>query len=243
MCCHDGIIISLWCKGLNESCKTEELYAAAECYRYRLHLVVDDLSYIWCQLIILILLWCISSHNIDLPSAFICKWNAVLWQSCGASIFASKLRTSVGHSALVHRHYCLRGTQEHMWDDLLYAHAGAAIDGHLSSWWWLAVGSEVLLMRWNLFAVASPSTIRNQKLSVQRPCCIISFDILPSRRPMTMMSGVLESSHQALSIRRIISLIGRLLRIVQAKKWVTFRRARLDPQPHQEFQSSRSIFD
>ena len=62
--------------------------------------------------------------------AFICKWNAVLWQSCGASIFASKLRTSVGHSALVHRHYCLRGTQEHMWDDLLYAHAGAAIDGH-----------------------------------------------------------------------------------------------------------------
>ena len=131
MCCHDGIIISLWCKGLNESCKTEELYAAAECYRYRLHLVVDvDLSYIWCQLIILILLWCISSHNIDLPSAFICKWNAVLWQSCGASIFASKLRTSVGHSALVHRHYCLRGTQEHMWDDLLYAHAGAAIDGH-----------------------------------------------------------------------------------------------------------------
>ena len=47
MCCHDGIIISLWCKGLNESCKTEELYAAAEGYRYRLHLVVDvDLSYI-----------------------------------------------------------------------------------------------------------------------------------------------------------------------------------------------------
>eukprot|EP00984_Skeletonema_dohrnii_P026494 scaffold15854_cov83-Skeletonema_dohrnii-CCMP3373.AAC.2 len=30
------------------------------------------------------------------------------------------------------------------------------------------------------------------------------------RRPMTMMSGVLESSRQALSIGRIISLIGRL---------------------------------
>jgi len=60
---------------------------------------------------------------------------------------------------------------------------------------------------------------------------------------MRSMSGVLESSHQALSIRRIISLIGRLLRIVQAKKGVTFRRARLDPQPHPEFQSSRSIFD
>ena len=45
MCCHDGIIIRWWCKGLNESCKTEELYAAAECYRYRLHLVVVvDLS-------------------------------------------------------------------------------------------------------------------------------------------------------------------------------------------------------
>eukprot|EP00985_Skeletonema_marinoi_P009320 scaffold4337_cov103-Skeletonema_marinoi.AAC.1 len=29
--------------------------------------------------------------------------------------------------------------------------------------------SAVLLMRWNLFAVASPSTIRNQKLSLQRP--------------------------------------------------------------------------
>ena len=46
MCCHDGIIVSWWCKGLNESCKTEELYAAAEGYRYRLHLVdVVDLSY------------------------------------------------------------------------------------------------------------------------------------------------------------------------------------------------------
>jgi len=30
------------------------------------------------------------------------------------------------------------------------------------------------------------------------------------RRPMTMMSGVLESSRQALSIGRIVGLIGRL---------------------------------
>ena len=83
--------------------------------------------------------------------------------------------------------------------------------GIISSWWWLAeVGSEVLLMRWNLFAVASPSTIRNQKLSVQRPCCIISFDILPSRRPMRSMSGVLERWEQALSIGRTCSFIGRL---------------------------------
>ena len=34
--------------------------------------------------------------------------------------------------------------------------------------------------------------------------------ILSSRRPMTMMTGVLESSRQALSIRYTWSLIGRL---------------------------------
>eukprot|EP00957_Ditylum_brightwellii_P124332 9476476-Ditylum_brightwellii.AAC.1 len=36
----------------------------------------------------------------------------------------------------------------------------------------------------------------------------VSFDILPPSRPMRSMSGVLESSHQALSIRRIAGLIG-----------------------------------
>ncbi len=35
--------------------------------------------------------------------------------------------------------------------------------------------------------------------------------ILPSKQPMKAMSVVLESSHRALSIGRIISLIGRLL--------------------------------
>eukprot|EP00986_Skeletonema_menzelii_P010078 scaffold4745_cov129-Skeletonema_menzelii.AAC.2 len=38
-----------------------------------------------------------------------------------------------------------------------------------------------------------------------------SADILPSSGPMTTISGVLESSRQALSIRRIFSLIGPFL--------------------------------
>ncbi len=39
----------------------------------------------------------------------------------------------------------------------------------------------------------------------------VSFDILSPSRPIRTMSGVLESSNQALSIRRIMGLIGRLL--------------------------------
>jgi len=48
---------------------------------------------------------------------------------------------------------------------------------------------------WNL-ATTSPQNDNNGRSS--------------PRRPMTMMSGVLKSSHQALSIGRIVSLIGRL---------------------------------
>ena len=139
-----------------------------------------------------------------------------------ASIFASKLRTSVGHSALVHRqYYCSRGTQEHMWDDLLYAHAGAAIDGHISSWWWLSeVGSEVLLMRWNLFAVASPSTIRNQKLSVQRPCWLylLISCLLGGQWGRWVAFSKAESKLYRLGV--LVASLDDFLGIIQAKKGV-----------------------
>jgi hypothetical protein len=61
-------------------------------------------------------------------------------------------------------------------------------------------------MRWNLFDVASPPT----KIYRCNHHVVVSFNIFPSRRSMRSIRGVLESSRAALSMRRIISLNGRL---------------------------------
>ena len=56
---------------------------------------------------------------------------------------------------------------------------------------------------------------RHQQSTKQdRGTMLISYGILPSSRPMRTISGVLESSRAALSIRRIIRPNGRLLTIV-----------------------------
>ena len=53
---------------------------------------------------------------------------------------------------------------------------------------------------------------KNQKLKQPRWTMLpLVADIFPTTRPMTAISSVLESSHQALSIRHIFSPIGRLL--------------------------------
>mmetsp|Transcript_8731 Transcript_8731/g.17485 ORF Transcript_8731/g.17485 Transcript_8731/m.17485 type:complete len:92 (+) Transcript_8731:29-304(+) len=51
---------------------------------------------------------------------------------------------------------------------------------------------------------------QHHQQSTNKIVCI-SYGILPSSRPMRTISGVLESSRAALSIRRIVGLVGALL--------------------------------
>ena len=105
--------------------------------------------------------------------------------------------------------------------------------------------SCIPMMRWASFLVVAwqiKIIIKmHGALHYTRYTLCISCAILPSSRPMTMMSGVLESSRQALSIRYIISLIGRLLRIVSVKKVVTLRITRPNPADTWDFASNVKI--
>jgi len=58
--------------------------------------------------------------------------------------------------------------------------------------------------------MAAPHASNQDHQSIDEHICVL-LRILPSSRPMRSMSGVLESSRQDLSIRRIFGLMGRLL--------------------------------
>ena len=67
---------------------------------------------------------------------------------------------------------------------------------------------EAVIWYWSHSGIKSATSTRSNQDDA--PCCV-SFDILPPGRSMKAISGVLKSPWAALSIGRMISLIGRLL--------------------------------
>ena len=99
--------------------------------------------------------------------------------------------------------------------------------------WRQSSGTEV--------TVVSKCNIKHQ-LKSRFTSCNRLISILPPSRPMKAISGVLKSPWGALSIRRIISLIGGdFWQIEWVKKEVTLCRARPISPPHPELHSRGQI--
>lgn len=107
-----------------------------------------------------------------------------------------------------------------LWYSYIILFARYAADSNAMQWWssfqnlqsedviplrrWV----EAVIWYWSHSGIKSATSTRSNQDDA--PCCV-SFDILPPGRSMKAISGVLKSPWGALSIGRIISLIGRLL--------------------------------